>query len=423
VAAPGPARRWWRDATGGLPRPFWFLWAGTLVNRLGYFVAPFLTLYLVREEGLEPTAAGAVMAGFGFGSLLSQPLGGWLSDRLGRRPTLTAGMVATAVAYLALGAARPLSAVAVCAFAAGLATDLYRPAVAAMVADLVDPADRQRAYGLLYWAINLGVGVATVAGGALAERSFGLLFVADAATCLGFAVVVARAVPETRPAAAADQVGYRTVLRDPLLVALSASSLAAAAVYLQFVVTLPLAMRADGLDAQAYGLAVAVNPALIVLAQPLVARLLRDRPALDVYAASGVLAGLGFGLTAFVSTLPGYAATVGVWTLGEITLNLAAPTIVATIAPAAMRGRYLGVWGSSWGIASFLAPLAGTWTFQHLGSRPLWLGCLAVASVATLSLLPAGPALRRRERALDAPAPPATPDGAPVDGGTHLPDA
>jgi hypothetical protein len=47
VAVPGPARRWWRDARGGLPRPFWFLWAGTLVNRLGYFVAPFLTLYLL----------------------------------------------------------------------------------------------------------------------------------------------------------------------------------------------------------------------------------------------------------------------------------------------------------------------------------------------------------------------------------------
>ena len=302
---PGLARRWWRNATGGLPRPFWLLWAGTLVNRLGYFVAPFLTLYLVRERGLEPTAAGTVVAGFGLGSLFSQPLGGWLSDRVGRRPTLTGGMATTAAAYLALGAARPLPAVAACAFAAGLATDAYRPAVAAMVADLVDPAERQRAYGLLYWAVNLGVGVATVAGGALAERSFGLLFVGDAATCLAFAVVAARALPETRPAVTAgEQVGFRAALRDPLLVALSASTLAEAVVYLQSLVTLPLAMRADGLDARAYGLAAAVNPVVIVLAQPLL-RLLRNRPALQVYAASGVLTGLGFGLTALASTLAG----------------------------------------------------------------------------------------------------------------------
>ena len=30
----------------GFPRTFWLLWAGTIVNRLGGFVIPFLALYL-----------------------------------------------------------------------------------------------------------------------------------------------------------------------------------------------------------------------------------------------------------------------------------------------------------------------------------------------------------------------------------------
>jgi MFS family permease len=71
-----------------LPRPFWFLWIGTLINRFGYFVIPLLTLYLVRQQGFDPTTAGAVVSAFGAGSLVNQPLGGWLTDRVGRRPTL-----------------------------------------------------------------------------------------------------------------------------------------------------------------------------------------------------------------------------------------------------------------------------------------------------------------------------------------------
>ena len=31
-------RHWVKDTVGGLPRPFWFLWANTLINRVGSFV-------------------------------------------------------------------------------------------------------------------------------------------------------------------------------------------------------------------------------------------------------------------------------------------------------------------------------------------------------------------------------------------------
>ena len=162
-----------------------------------------------------------MVAAFGLGSLLSQPIGGWLSDRAGRRRVLVTSVVGTAAAYLALGAARTTPALVLCAFAAGLATDAYRPAVAAMVADLVPFADRRRAYGLLYWAVNVGVGVASVAGGALAEHNFGLLFVLNAVACLAFAAIVGLAVPETKPPTPAT---VRTILpRDPLLLALTAS--------------------------------------------------------------------------------------------------------------------------------------------------------------------------------------------------------
>jgi MFS family permease len=228
----------------------------------------------------------------------------------------------------------------------------------------------------------------------VAERSFGLLFVLDAATCLAFAAIVAVTVPATTPAVPEDAEG--NPLWDPLLLALTASSFAAAVVFLQWIVTLPLVMRDDGLDAAAYGVVAAVNPAVIVLAQPVLMRGLRAWSPVSVYAVSGVLTGVGFLLTGFADTVVGYAATVVVWTLGEIALNIAAPVILAAIAPVHMRARYQGVWGTSWGLAMFAAPLAGTWTLRHLGAWTLWLGCLVVACGSTLGLLLARPALRRR---------------------------
>src|SRR5215469_2695468 len=81
------AVRFARRAAGGLPRPFWVLWAGTLVNRLGTFVEPFLALYLTGTRHLSLAEAGAVLAAYGAGSVPSQLIGGSLSDRIGRRAT------------------------------------------------------------------------------------------------------------------------------------------------------------------------------------------------------------------------------------------------------------------------------------------------------------------------------------------------
>src|SRR3954467_4773934 len=59
----------------GLPRAFWILCGGALINRLGSFVVPFLAIYLttVRQVGVE--AAGFTVALHGMGSFAVPPAG------------------------------------------------------------------------------------------------------------------------------------------------------------------------------------------------------------------------------------------------------------------------------------------------------------------------------------------------------------
>ncbi|GAB3968428.1 hypothetical protein GCM10027615_20230 [Plantactinospora veratri] len=112
--------KWFQDTTGGLPRTFWYLWTGTLINRLGSFVLVFLAIYLTTERGFSEFQAGIVLGLWGAGGAVGTLTGGILTDRWGRRPTLLTAHLGAAAMMLALGFARELWLVALGALLLGM---------------------------------------------------------------------------------------------------------------------------------------------------------------------------------------------------------------------------------------------------------------------------------------------------------------
>lgn len=387
-----------RSHVGGLPRPFWYLFAGTLVNRTGSFIAPFLALYLTGSREFSVSQAGVVLSLLGLGSAVSQPVGGVLVDRIGRRRTMVLGLTSSAVTLLVLGAADGLPAIAAAALAYGLCLDLFRPAVQAAVADLVPDLDRPRAFALQFWAINLGFAVATPLGGFLASRGYWLLFVLDALASAGFALLILRGVPETRPVRGEDDaVGrYRDVLADRLLLALVASVVASAVVYLQAFSTLPIVFGLDGLGPGSYGLALSLNGVLIIVLQPLLLGVLGRRGRGPLLLVAMVLQGVGFGLTAFADDVPSHLLAIAVWTVGEVLQAGQLGALVASLAPPHLRGRYMGTFGLSFGLAAAVAPLLGTQVLDRFGENALWGGSLVLCAAAGVGLLRVSAAADRR---------------------------
>lgn len=394
-------------ARSPLPRTFWVLWVGILVNRAGTFVEPFLIIYLTTQRGLSAASAGTVLVAFGAGAFASQLLGGGLADHLGRRVTVVGGMAVSFVALLSLGAARTMPELLVAAFLVGVVGDIHRPAVSALVADLVEPAERPRAYGLNFWAVNLGFTIAAVAAGYLAEVSFTLIFAIDAVTCLAFAGVVLLGIRHDPPrhafgdapepaAEAVRPPGYGTALRDLVLMSLCGLVLLHGIVYMQVWIALPLSVVDSGLSLHDYGLIAALNGLLIVLFQPWVSARAGGFDRMRTIAFAMLVQGVGFGLTALADTVPVYALTVAVWTSGEILAAGLLGATVADLAPVEARGRYQGVFGTAFGAAAMLAPLFGTRVYQHLGEAALWLACLLIGAVTAIGFLALGPAARRR---------------------------
>jgi len=159
-------------------------------------------------------------------------------------------------------------------------------------------------------------------------------------------------------------------------------------------------MGDDGLSPSQYGTVIALNGALIVLVTVPLTRWLQMYPRSRVLAISSVFVGLGFGATAWAASVPAYAATVAVWTVGEVIGAAVGPSVVADLAPAALRGRYQGVFGFSFATASLVAPLAGGAVYQHLGGTVLWVGCAVLSFVTGGVHLAVGPARGRRLREL-----------------------
>jgi MFS family permease len=392
---------------GGLPPRFWWIWAGAFVSALATFGFLFLAVYLTAR-GFDPQRIGLIVSCFGLGALVAGPLGGTLADRVGRRPTLVGALVASATFATLLGLVRAPVLVVVGVFAFGVAASSVFPALFAAVADVVPEADRPRAFGLLYWANNIGISLSAVVGGAVGERSWLALFLADAATTLLFAAIVWRRVPETRRSggedetrAAADSRGWSSVLGDRAFVAFIAVFVVFLVVFFQFQVAAPIAMNRNGLGPAQLGRILAVNGLLIGTLQPFAARLFGGRDPGRVLALGALLVGVGYGAYALCGSVLQYAAATAVWTLGEITTMPVAVALVSDMAPADLRGRYNGVYSLAFGAGQTFAPIIGGTMLSRAGARALFGGCLAACAAVAAGHLALGAARRARTTSRD----------------------
>ncbi|MBF9072261.1 MDR family MFS transporter [Streptacidiphilus fuscans] len=384
---------------GGLPTTFWWLWTSTLVNRLGSFVVTFLTLYLTTTRGLSPAVAGLVVSSYGVGGVVGSILGGVLADRIGRRPTLVTAQTLAAVATVALGYTRAPMVIAVVAALLGLTSGCARPATSAAMADLVPSADRVRAFSLNYWAINIGFAISASVAGLIAAHGFVLLFWADAITTLLCALVVFLRIPETRPEqtsavsesgtseSAEAPVSMGTVVRDGAFMGPVVLTFLLAVVEGQNAVALPVVMGRQGFTATDYGLVIAVNGLVVVLAQMPISRVVEHGSRKAALTSAALLLGFGTALCAFAGSLWFYALTVVIWTCGEMIWTPATQALVAELSPTHGRGRYQGALQLAWQANSFMAPLSAGFMLSAWGANSVWGTCAALGVLCAVGYM------------------------------------
>ncbi|HYC92565.1 MAG TPA: MFS transporter [Thermoanaerobaculia bacterium] len=374
-----------------LPRAAWVLFGGTFINRFGTFVMPFLAIYMTRQ-GFTPAQAGLAVSAYGGGHVVASMLGGHLADRIGRRHTIALSMFASTATMLALSQARALVPIIVLAFLVGMAAELYRPAAAALLGDLVPPEQRVAAFGMYRFAINLGFAAGPATAGFLANKSFFYVFAGDAVTSLLYGMVALFLLPHGIRSPQKDErpsEGLRVALRDRALLYFLGATLCITFVEFQLHTAFPLYIASLGHTPATYGMLLSINGVMIVLFELVLTAWTQKLPAQPLIALGYGLTGIGIALTGLAASVPALAATVVVWTIGEMIYAPVSGAYVTNLAPERYRGRYMGLWHSVFSIGMVLAPLIGTWIYSR-NSAALWWTCFVVgAAGAVLALVKA----------------------------------
>ena len=405
-----PARPSLRQNLRSLPPAAWVLFGGTFVNRLGTFVMPFMTLYLTHR-GFSVPQAGVALAMYGIGGVAAQFLGGWLADRIGRRNAIGFSMLGASVITLLLWQASGLLVIYALMLLLALVAEMHRPAASALIADLVPSEQRVGAFALFRLAINVGWACGLTLGGILADRSFDLLFVGDAATSAAFGVISLIALPHgmrtSRHAERHLQGATRTILADRGFLLFLGSVLIGASIYMQNVSTFPLHVQAAGFSTSVYGTLQALNGVIVVLLELPITSWTGRRSRTRMIALGTALIGLSFASLIVARSIPALAAMVLVWTLGEIIASPVSSAFVADRSPEHTRGRYQASLGVMFALGAVVGPTLGTLTYE-LSPDVLWIGCGVAGVLAAGLALAAGrhpaPAFPARlDESVDAP--------------------
>ncbi len=409
------------------PRPIRLLLVGTLVNKLGTFVIPYLALVLLRDLHLRETQAARLLFAYGAGSLVSVLAGGVLTDRLGRRRTLLLSLLGGGGLAVSMGLTSSPRFFVPLLLAFGFVGDLYRPAASAVISDLLPSSERASGFAGLRMAVNLGWAAGTTLGGVLADWSWRLLFIGDGLTTLAYGALVFFTIPETQPDGlrtapgvapsslpvstapklSAPGEGARPEARPvpqaparslparrefPLLDAIYLQVVGAAflftLVYCSNLSVLPLTVtRAAGYPAVVYGALVGVNGILIAFFEISIVAALKPYRRLRLAALGNTLCAAGFGMIGLVLHWSWFLAAVLVFTAGEILASPQAMSFVADWAPPSARGRYLSLYQATWSIAFAVNPVIALPLHAALGERAFW-GLMPLVSIpAVLTLL------------------------------------
>jgi MFS family permease len=384
-----------------LPRAAWVLFFGTFVNKVGTFVIPFLTLYLTHQ-GYSLAAAGIALGAYGVGNLMAGIIGGHLADRLGRRWTIAVSMFSGAAAMMLLSQARAYWLIVALAALTGLTGEMYRPASSALLADLVPAGQRVTAYSALRAAFNAGWAFGPALAGLIAERGWFWLFAGDAFTSALYGVVALLALPAST-GAPAGRGGWGEVLRlmrnDGRLLRMLAAVFAVSLIFMQQSSTFGLHVVHLGFPAATYGLILSLNGAIIVFCELPLTTITRRFPARPVIALGYFLTGVAFALNGLARTVPELVACMCLFTLGEMLAMPMASAYIADLAPASMRGRYMGVYGMTWTLALIVGPAAGM-ALMNAAPRALWFSSAGLGALAAMLILGAVGPVRARETAV-----------------------
>lgn len=381
-----------------LPRAYWVLTTGWFINRFGTFVHPLLTI-LLTGTGHSASRVAWVLCANGLGSFSSGLLGGYFSDRFGRRHALVIGTMGNAAAivalYFAIVHTHSILLIASLMFLAGFGGGFYMPASNALLADVVPPPLRLRAYSMQRLAINAGFACGASMAAFLATWA---VFAGDALTTALFGVIALLYLPHGVRASRQEATwseAWKVMRGDRAFWALGGATVLTSFLFQQFNSTFSLEVVQRGLELnilgrhftspQVFGLILGWNGLMVVLFELRLTRWTQRFQSKRVIMLGYFLLGGGLAMNALGGGVWALLGAMSLFTIGEMLSQPMRSAYIAELAPLAMRGRYMGALA----VASTCATVFGPHVSLPLHAwspKVLWISCGALGLLAAVVL-------------------------------------
>ncbi|HEX5920093.1 MAG TPA: MFS transporter [Nocardioides sp.] len=362
---------------------------------------PITLLYFLAMTDLSLVEAGSALS---LSAVLTMPAAfviGTFVDRFGPRRMMLAGNLVQAVGMMAYLWADSLLAVALWTALLNLGRQAFWGSFGNVVTAISAPGERELWFGFLQAVRNLGYSIGGVLAGVALQIGTNVAFqsvvVVNAVTFV-VAFILLLDVPDHRVAHPDDAPveGWGVVLRDTayLRLVLGQFGFLAGMMVLNFALPVYVAETID-LPGWVVGAIFTLNTALVGLGQGLVVRRMTGRVRARMMGLAQLAFVASYAMFVVAGWLPVWLAVVvmlvgaAIYTGGELTGGPVFSATAAEAAPDHLRGRYLGLFQLSWGVAGAVTPVAFTWLLAQ-GQTTLWwvLTLVALASAAYLQRLP-----------------------------------